>query len=147
MRWWAIIGSLAMVWCFAMLGGSAWAQQSTPGQSSEFGIRAPAPPLPTPQFGVQPTWPPAETGTRQQEFYPGVKIRSLHEPAFVEPFVADVPVGQTSAVRIGLSGWTAPALPYDTPDSTGGVAFGLTIQWGRPPVAPAKPPEPETGQR
>jgi hypothetical protein len=31
--------------------------------------------------------------------------------------------------RVGLSGWTAQAAPYDDREATGGVAFGLTIAW------------------
>jgi hypothetical protein len=85
-------------------------------------------------------------GAREQEFYPGQLIRSRHEPAFVRPFVTSIPTSATSMARIGLSGWTAPAVPYDAPDS-GGVAFGLTVEWGVP-RAEVKPPEAEpAGER
>jgi hypothetical protein len=135
----------------ALLGGVVEAQQpagpvaSPP--SAEFGTRAPAPaPAPRPELGLEPTRPPEEVGAREQEFYPGQLIRSRHEPAFVRPFVTSVPTSATSMARVGLSGWTAPAVPYDAPDS-GGVAFGLTIEWGVPRLE-VKPPEAEpAGQR
>lgn len=133
------------------LTGPAGAQQpgtpaGPPNPTGEFGVRVPAP-RPTPELGLEPTHPPEERGAREQEFYPGELVRSRHEPAFVTPFVADVPVSATSSVRIGLSGWTAPRVPFDFRESTGGVAFGLTILWGAPP-APARAPEAESsGQR
>jgi hypothetical protein len=129
----------------------AWAQETPPTGAQpgpELGVRAPAPP-PRPEFGLEPTWPPEETGAREQEFYPGVPIRSRHDPAFVTPFVADVPVSRTTKARIGLSGWTAPAVPFDSPDATGGMAFGLTIMWDVP-TGEARAPEgeaPPGGQR
>ncbi len=90
--------------------------------------------------------PPEETTAREQEFYPTYLVRSRHEPAFVAPFVGTVPVSKSSAARIGLSGWTAPAVPFDSREATGGVAFGLTILWGlpRPEAKPAEPPPVET---
>jgi len=143
-----IVSAVVTVGCIVAFGGLAGAQQSSPGagQSQEFGVRAPAQ-RPVPELGLEPTQPTEEKGAREQEFYPGVLIRSRHEPAFVQPFVASVPVSRTSRARIGLSGWTAPALPYDFPDATGGVAFGLTIVWGAP-APEAKAPQPEgAGQR
>lgn len=143
-----IVGTVGVVGCVVAFGGLVGAQQSTSGvdQPQEFGVRVPVP-RPVPELGLEPTQPPEEKGAREQEFYPGVLIRSRHEPAFVRPFVASVPVSRTSTARIGFSGWTAPALPYDFPDATGGVAFGLTIVWGAP-APEAKAPEPEgAGQR
>ncbi len=134
-----------------LAGGGAEAQQpAAPAASpppAEFGTRAPAPaPAARPELGLEPTRPPEEVGAREQEFYPGQLIRSKHEPAFVRPFVTSVPTSATSMARVGLSGWTAPAVPYDAPDS-GGVAFGLTIEWGVPrPEAKAPEAEP-AGQR
>src|SRR5262249_9227555 len=100
------------------------------------------------ELGLEPTQPPEETGVREQEFYPGYLIRSRHEPAFIRPFVASFPTSESTAARVGLSGWTAPAIPYDTPSATGGVAFGLTIVW-RIPRTEHKPrePVPTPGQR
>lgn len=140
----SVVVAVGWVLTFAGLAG---AQQPGPvAPPQEFGVRAPVP-RPTPEFGLEPTRPDDELGAREQEFYPGVLIRSRHEPAFVQPFVADVPVSRTSKVRFGLSGWTAPALPYDFPGATGGIAFGLTIVWGAP-APEAKTPQPEgAGQR
>lgn len=139
----------AIAWV-VLLAGPAGAQQPAPPvgppPAAEFGVRAPAP-SPTPKLGLEPTHPPEEQGAREQEFYPGELVRSRHEPAFVTPFVTSVPVSSTSTVRVGLSGWTAPRVPFDFRESTGGVAFGLTIVWGAP-AAQAKAAEPEAaGQR
>jgi hypothetical protein len=129
------IAMAGIAWA-VLTGGAAEAQQPTGTPAapppSEFGTRAPAPaPAPRPELGLEPTRPPEEVGAREQEFYPAQLIRSRHEPAFVRPFVTNVPTSQTSMARIGFSGWTAPAVPYDAPDS-GGVAFGLTIEFGMP---------------
>jgi hypothetical protein len=115
-------------------------------QSPAGGLEVTTPPArPAPEFGLEPTMPLEQQGSREQEFYPGL-VRSRHEPAFVKPFVGSVPVSRSSGARVGLSGWTAPALPFDSRDSTGGVAFGLTILWGVP-VPEAKPPVPEGSSR
>jgi hypothetical protein len=129
-------GLAGITWAI-LAGGVAEAQQpagptgaGSPPPSTEFGTRAPAPPPPPrPELGLEPTSPPEEVYAREQDLYPGVLVRSRHEPAFVRPFVTNVNTSPTSTARVGLSGWTAPALPYDAPDS-GGLAFGLTIQWG-----------------
>ncbi len=106
-------------------------------------LTTPPPPSPPPEFGLEPTMPLEQRGSREQEFYPG-PVKSRHEPAFVKPFVASVPVSRSSAVRVGLSGWTAPAIPFDFRESSGGLAFGLTILWGVPTgetkAPPAEPP-------
>lgn len=111
-------------------------ETAPPPPTGDFGVRVPAPP-PTPRLRLEPTHPPEETRAREQDYYPSELVRSQHEPAFVAPFVADVPTSATSSVRVGLSGWTAPRVPFDDRASTGGLAFGLTISWGAP-VAPAK---------
>jgi hypothetical protein len=122
----------------AGLAGPVWAQQPP----TDLGVTAPAPPPapPTPELGLEPTQPPEEQGAREQEFYPD-RVRSRHNPAFVTPFVATVPTSRTSGVKIGLSGWTAPALPFDMRESSGGVAFGISVVWGVP-VAGAATMEP-----
>ncbi len=132
----------------AILGGtSALAAAQTPGRSLD--VTAPAPTPPPRQFGLQPALPMEQLeqeGIREQQFYPGT-VRSRHEPAFVTPLVTTVPVSRSSGIRIGLSGWTAPAVPFDIPQATGGVAFGLTIVWGVP-LGEATAPLPESsGQR
>ncbi len=103
------------------------AQQPSPGVT----VTIPAPTPPVPEFRFEPTAPPEQQGTREQDFYPG-PVRSRHDPAFLAPFVRTVPVSRTSAARVGLSGWTAPAIPFDIMEASGGVAFGLTVQWGLP---------------
>jgi hypothetical protein len=110
-------------------------------QTGEPGVEVTVPPPPPPrEFGLEPTAPPERSQIREQEFYPGL-VRSTHDPAFVQPFVATQPVSRSFAVRVGVSGWTAPALPFDIRESGGGVAFGLTIQW-EVPIAEAPAPAP-----
>jgi hypothetical protein len=127
--------------------GPAMAQQpetpaAPPTPTGEFGVKAPVP-RPIPGIRLEPTHPPEEQGAREQEFYPGDPVMSRHEPAFVAPMVADVPTSETSSIRVGLSGWTAPRVPFDDRNSTGGVAFGITILWGAPALPPkATQPEP-----
>jgi hypothetical protein len=110
-----------------MLAVPAWAQRPVPGVE----VAVPAPTRVEPEIRFEPTAPPEQRGLREQEFYPG-EIKSGHDPAFVRPFVATVPVSQTSAIRLGLSGWVAPGPPVGIKDITGGVAFGFTLQWGLP---------------
>lgn len=108
-------------------------------------VVVPAPPPPPPEVRFEPTAPPEQVRPREQDFYPG-RIRSRHEPAFLQPFVATVPVSRTRALRVGLSGWTAPGLPFDIREAAGGVALGLTVLWDVP-VTPARVPEPPAGPR
>ncbi|MBI3455504.1 MAG: hypothetical protein HY002_06935 [Candidatus Rokubacteria bacterium] len=115
----------------------AVAQQLTTG----FERAAPPPSRPAPGLGLERTLPPEQQGSREQEFYPGA-VRTRHEPAFIKPFVVSMPVSRSSAVRVGLSGWTAPAVPFDIREATGGLAFGLTVLWGAP-ATEAKAPEAE----
>lgn len=137
---------MAIAACMLLAGTVADAQPAAgPQPGTEFGIRA-APAGPRPGIRLEPTRPPEVTRAREQEFYPGYLIRSRYEPAFVQPFVREFPVSRTSAARVGLSGWTAPAVPYDIPQATGGVAFGLTIAWGIPRPE-AKAPEAERGDQ
>jgi hypothetical protein len=126
----------------AGLAGQAWAQPP----ATDLGVTAPAPPPPTPELGLEPTQPPEEQGAREQEFYPD-RVRSRHNPAFVKPFVATVPTSRTSGVKVGLSGWTAPALPFDMREASGGVAFGISVVWDVPVAAPPAPEPGEPGDR
>lgn len=136
--------SLVLVSVVVLSGLSSLALAQPASRSLD--VTAPAAVPPAFELGLQPAMPMEQTGSREQEFYPGT-VRSRHEPAFVTPLVSTVPVSGSSAIRIGLSGWTAPAVPFDIPQATGGVAFGLTIVWGVP-VGEAKPPQPESsGQR
>ena len=86
-----------------------------------------------------------QRGTRDNDYYPGYDVKSEHDPAFVQPFVKTVPTSRSSGVRVGLSGWTAPAVPYDIPQATGGAAFGITFMWPVPIPATGAPPAPEAG--
>lgn len=145
MRRWVRRG-MALVASVLLAGTLADAQPAAgPRPGTEFGIRA-APAGPGPRIRLEPAQPPEVTRAREQEFYPGYLIRSRYEPAFVQPFVRGFPVSKTSAARVGLSGWTAPAVPYDIPQASGGVAFGLTIAWGIP-RREAKTPEADRGDR
>ena len=49
---------------------------------------------------------------------------------------------RTSGIRMGLSGWTAPRIPFDDRESSGFPALGLTIEWGTPMEPPAEPAPP-----
>jgi hypothetical protein len=133
---------IAVVAGTALVAGQA-AAQSRPA----VGVTAPAPGRGAPPWDLwlEPTAPLEQQGTREQEFYPG-PVRSRHDPAFIRPFTTSTPRSETSSMRAGLSGWTAPALPFDIPQATGGVAFGLTIQWDVP-VTGTPPPEPVESQR
>jgi hypothetical protein len=141
---------VALVASVLLVGVIAEAEPAAgPPPGAGFGIRAApgVPAAPRPTFRLEPTRPAEETWAREQEYFPGTAVRGRHEPAFVQPFVVDVPVSRDSTARAGLSGWTAPALPYDTPGATGGIAFGLTIVWPIPPshVAVGEP-EPDDGR-
>ena len=71
------------------------------------------------------------------------RTRSIHQPAFLRGAVKTVRTSKTSGVRVGLSGWTAPRVPFDSQrESSGGVAFGLTIEWGTPLPEPTQPAPP-----
>jgi hypothetical protein len=133
---------------FVGLAVVAWSEARAQPQQPGVGVTAPAP-TPAPPAGepwLEPTAPLEQQGTREQEFYPG-PVRSRHDPAFVRPFTVSVPRSETSRARVGLSGWTAPALPFDIPQSSGGVAFGFTIQWDVPVGETETRPAPENSQR
>jgi hypothetical protein len=126
------------------------AAAQSPPAAAPTGLELTAPPAAPrgPEFRIEPTMPLEQQGAREQEFF-HERVLSRHEPAFIQPFVADAPSSRTTRVRVGLSGWTAPRVPYDSLDATGGLAFGLTILWGAP-AAPPPPPAalaPSTGER
>jgi hypothetical protein len=108
------------------------------------GVVAPEPTRPVPEFGFEPAIPPEQGGAREEEFYPE-RTRSIHQPAFVKGAVNTMRTSRTSGVRTGLSGWTAPRVPFDDRESSGGVAFGFSIEWGTPMEPPPEPALP--GQR
>jgi hypothetical protein len=82
------------------------------------GVVAPHSTQPPPEFGFEPALPP-EQGTSPEDYH-GERRRSLYQPAFVK-----------GAVNMRI--------PYDDPQSSGGPAFGLTIEWGTPLEPPAEP--------
>jgi hypothetical protein len=112
------------------------------------GVVAPPPTRHSADFGLEPALPPEQQGAREQEFYPE-RTRSIHAPAFVKSAVTTVRTSRTSGVRVGLSGWTAPRVPFDFRESSGGVAFGLSMEWGVPLPPPGEgPAQPaSSGQR
>jgi hypothetical protein len=116
---------------------------SAPTGSVGVGVVAPPPTQPTPEFGFERGIPPEQGGAREQEFIPSERTRSIHQPAFLRGATKTTRTSRTSGVRWGLSGWTAPRVPFDSQrESSGGAALGLTIEWGtplEPPVEPAPP--------
>jgi hypothetical protein len=133
---------------------AVWAQTppptgttQSPGAGTSVGVGVVAPSPPPPEFGFERAIPPGQEGAREEEFYPPERTRTIHKPAFVRGAVTTMRTSRTSGVRVGLSGWTAPRVPFDSQrESSGGPAFGLTIQWGAPlpepeePAPPAQPP-------
>ncbi len=75
----------------------------------------------------------------------GERTRTIFQPAFVNGASRTTRTSRTSGIRYGLSGWTAPRIPFDDRDSSGFPAIGLTIEWGVPMEPPAEPATP--GQR
>lgn len=101
-------------------------------------VRAPRPEL------IVPGQPPDVTRPREQDFYAD-EIRVRHDPAFIVPFSTTVSTGLKTAVRFGLSGWTAPRGRGDlviARDVPGWFALGFSFVWDVPvaPVTPAAAP-------
>ena len=113
-------------------------EPAAPGTTPGVGVVAPAPARPPSEFGLERTFPPDQP--REGEFYPE-RTRSVHDPAFVSGAATTVRTSRTAGARIGLSGWTAPRVPFDFQESSGGVAFGLSIVWGVPLPPPSAAPE------
>jgi len=123
--------------------GTSWAQQG------QVEIVAPPPErgLIPPEL-VLPGPPPQATQPHEADFRPD-NIRTTHDPAFIVPFTSTVQTGPDTAVRIGLSGWTAPPGRGDRQvarEISGWFAFGLTMAWPiqaepeKPKPAPSRPP-------
>lgn len=111
---------------------------AAPTGSVGVGVVAPPPTPPTPNFGFERAIPLEQEGAREQEFYPE-RTRSIHQPGFLRGATKTSRTSRTSGVRWGLSGWTAPRIPFDMRESSGGAAFGLSIEWGVPLEPPAEP--------
>ena len=125
--------------------GPVAAQQKGPDPGGTVDVTAPEPSAKAPGLRLERSLPLEQRGTRANDYYPGYPAKSEHDPAFVQPFVKTVPTSSSSGVRVGLSGWTAPAVPYDIPQATGGAAFGITFIWPVPIPAAAGPQAPEAG--
>lgn len=98
-------------------------------------ITAPPPVLlPRPQV-ITPGEPLEVSRPREQDFYPD-QIRLRHDPAFITPFSATVRTGPKTAVRFGLSGWTAPQgrgeVRFAAREIPGWLAFGFSFVWDVP---------------
>ena len=106
------------------------------------GVTAPHPTTTPPTFGFEEGIPPDQSGAREQDFYPTDRTRSIHQPAFLRGATVTNRTSRTSGVRWGLSGWTAPRVPFDFRESSGGAAFGLSIEWGVPLEPPPGEPKP-----
>lgn len=114
-------------------------------------IVAPPPerPLIPPEI-VTPGQPPEVTHPSEADVRPD-NIRTRHEPAFIVPFTATIRTGPDTAVRVGLSGWTAPPGRGDLQlvrEISGWFALGLTIasdvpaEPAKPKPSPVRPPAP-----
>lgn len=117
----------------------------TPGraQQPQVEIVAPPPERVRPPDLIIPGQPPDTTHPREADFRPD-NIRTRHDPAFIAPFSKTVQTGPTTAIRVGLSGWTAPPGRGDllmARETSGWFGLGLTIAWDVP-VEPAKPTAP-----
>jgi len=129
-----LIGILALAAGLALVPlARGWAQQG------QVEITAPPPERERPPEFVSPGQPPQITHPREADFRSD-NIRTRHDPAFIRPFTTTVRAGSNRAVRIGLSGWTAPPGRGDVqmPRNAGWFALGLTIVWDVP-VEPARP--------
>ena len=103
----------------------------------------PSQPQTRPDFGFENALPPEQGSPREEDH--GERTRTIYQPAFVKGAVKTTRTSRTSGVRYGLSGWTAPRIPFDDRESSGFPAIGITIEWGAPMEPPAEPPKP--GQR
>jgi hypothetical protein len=117
---------------------------ASPGAAGSLGVVVtPQPSQPAPEFGFERALPPEQGSPREEDY--GERTRTIYQPAFVKGAVKTTRTSRTSGIRMGLSGWTAPRIPFDDRDSSGFPAFGLTIEWGTPMEPPAEPTLP--GQR
>ena len=140
----SVVGSLAAV----LVGASPAVAQTPPVSGTPtspggvgppgLGVVAPRPTPPAPEFGFEESVPLELGGIREEASYPE-RTRAVYAPAFLKSAVKTVRTSRTSGLRIGLSGWTSTRIPFDDQNSSGGPAFGLTIEWGKPLEPPAEP--------
>ena len=147
----SVAGCLAVI----VLAGAPASAQTPPAQGGTPVPAAPAAtgsvtvtpqpthPQPGPNFGFEDVLAP-EQGFPREDAH-GERTRTIYRPAFVNGAVRTTRTSRTSGVRYGLSGWTAPRIPYDDRESSGFPAIGITIEWGVPMEPPAEPQKP--GQR
>jgi hypothetical protein len=142
--------SLVMALTATLVGAGPVLAQTAPAESAPspgpasvgVGVVAPQPAPTRPEFGFESGIPPDQHGAREEEFIPE-RTRSIHQPAFLRGAVKTIRTSKTSGVRVGFSGWTAPRVPFDSQrESSGGVAFGLTLEWGTPLPDPTQPAAP-----
>ncbi len=125
----------------------AWSPRPAAAQG-QVEITAPPPErAPRPEF-VIPGQPPEITRPREQDFYAD-EIRVRHDPAFIVPFATTISTGPKTAVRFGLSGWTAPRGRGDlviARDVPGWFTLGFSFVWDIPvsPEPPGAAPVPTT---
>ena len=120
----------ALLWFAVFLGFMAWMAAHAAAQEPLKIVAPPPEKAPVPEF-VIPGQPAELTRPREQDFYPE-PIRSRHDPAFIKPFTTVIPTGPKTGVRVGLSGWTAPAGRGETVlrrEASGALAFGLSVAW------------------
>ena len=135
---WSLLGSLALVLL-------AWGPPAASAQGQVEIIAPPPERPPRPEF-VIPGQPPDVTRPREQDFYAD-EIRVRHDPAFIVPFSTTISTSPKTAVRFGLSGWTAPRGRGDlliAREVPGWFALGFSFVWDIPlrELPGATPPVP-----
>ncbi len=121
-----MLGLTASLALFSAVPG--WAQEGQVEITVPPPERAKAPAL------ISPGQPPEITRPRETDFRPD-NIRTRHDPAFITPFTTTIQTGPTTAVRVGLSGWTAPPARdnfVQAHENSGLFALGVTVIWDVP---------------
>jgi hypothetical protein len=135
---WAVILAVLLHWV------SPTFAQAPQGQSSQgqvqIGVSRPQQPAPPLAPGlIRPERPEGTTGIQEQQYYPE-RIRTRHDPAFLQPFTGTFSTGPKTEARAGLSLWTSPIHGASIHSETGGVAaFGFSLVWDQSPSGEAKP--------
>ena len=129
----AIALILVAVGCFSTL----------PATAQQVEIEAKTPPVERPARVVPPPLHYETSRPPDADSYPYGGPKVEHDPAFIEPLAGTYETPNGSG-KVGLSGWTAPNPPVGSPvsgwrDVSGWFAIGLSVTWGGPPAAPAKP--------
>lgn len=80
---------------------------------------------------IRPGEPREANRPREADFRPD-NIRAVHDPVFLPPLFKTVPTGCDSAIRVGLSGWTAPPGRGNRGvdrETSGWLALGVSVAW------------------